>query len=161
MRAFRRLSSLALVAFILSSCDAVSPSEPLTLTPLMTSSPLGLSGVGSRGSIVITNAQAFADFWAEANRRLTPVPPLPEVDFSKEIVVGFAMGQQPTSGYDVRVHDPQRSRGVVTLKVEETLPGPDCPLLQVITAPIDLARLTRTGDEIRFENETVVRGCGG
>ena len=60
----------------------------------------------------------------------------------------------------MRVHDPQRSRGVVTLKVEETMPGPDCALLQVITAPIDLARLTRTDDEIRFENETVIKPCG-
>ena len=159
MSALRLLISVALPIGLLSGCNGVTPSDPLTLTSILANTTGITSGVRDRRTIVVTDAQAFADLWAELNQGSAPVPPLPAVDFAKEIVVGFASGGRPTSGYSVRLYDPVRVRGVVEVKVEETTPGADCALLQVITAPIDLARLTRTGEEVRFAVETVVKNC--
>ena len=52
--------------------------------------------------LVITNRDEFSDFWKRLTSRVPPggwVPPLPEIDFSKEMIVVAAMGARPTSGY--------------------------------------------------------------
>jgi hypothetical protein len=154
----RRLALLAVLA--LSGCDATSPSAPLTLTPLVTSTTIGQhSGVADRRAIVVTDQQAFANLWAEIHRNISSMEPMPVVDFTKEIVVGFAMGERPSSGFSVRIRGAARERGSVVIAIEELTPASGCVLLPVVTAPIDLARLSRTGESIRFDNETTVKGC--
>jgi hypothetical protein len=154
-------SALALlVALAFSACDATAPSPPLTLTPLVTSTAVGQhSGLVNRRAIVVTDQQAFADLWAEIHRSISSTEPMPIVDFSKEIVVGFAMGEQPSSGFSVRLRGAARDRSGVVVAVQEETPAANCVLLPVITAPIDLARLSRTGESIRFANETTIKGC--
>lgn len=52
--------------------------------------------------LVIKNRDEFSNFWKRLTARVPPgqwVPPLPEIDFSKEMVVVAAMGRRPSPGY--------------------------------------------------------------
>ena len=52
--------------------------------------------------LVIKSRDEFSDFWKRLTSGVPPggwVPALPEIDFSKEMIVVAAMGTRPSSGY--------------------------------------------------------------
>lgn len=82
--------------------------------PRMTYAPLPLRSGGSREfpkihfnsdeplQFVIRDRSHFGDFWKRAVIFAIPgvgVPPMPEIDFSKEMLVAVVMGNRPTPGY--------------------------------------------------------------
>jgi hypothetical protein len=158
----RRYWSVTLAGVcLLAGCAATTPSPPLVLSPLESNGSLiPYAGREVRGPVIVRDAVAWESLWAEIHARFNPAPPLPAVDFAAEIVVGFAMGLKPSSGFSVRLHDPTRHRGVVTIEVEETSPGPGCAVLTVMTAPLHLARLTRIDGPIEFDPASTIKNCG-
>jgi hypothetical protein len=102
---------------------------------------------------VIKTREEFSDFW---KRRLAPVPPgkwvpaIPEVDFSKEMVVVAAMGERPSSGYGIMIDGACECDGQVEVYVssnENTCGG---GALGVVTAPADAVRLPQTNLPVVF-----------
>jgi hypothetical protein len=158
----RRYWSVALAGVcLLAGCAPTTPSPPLVLSPLESNGSLiPHAGREVRGPVIVRDAVAWESLWAEIHQKFTPVPPLPVVDFTAEIVVGFALGLKPSSGFSVRLHDPTWRRGVVTIEVEETNPGPGCAVLTVMTSPLHLARLTRSDGPIEFDPTSIIKNCG-
>jgi hypothetical protein len=87
------------------------------------------------------------------------VPALPEIDFTKEMVLVAAIGSRPSSGYEVVFTGATEAGDVVTVDVESRIPGPTCVLLPVITAPLDLARIPRRNGAIVFRSTPKVVNC--
>jgi hypothetical protein len=110
--------------------------------------------------LVIKNRDEFTDFW---KRLLAPVPPdkwvpLPEVDFSKEMVVVAAMGERPSSGYAVIIDGACKVDGQVEVFVSNLEGGVSCgEQLAVVTAPADAVRIPQTELPIVFREIQV--GC--
>jgi hypothetical protein len=86
-------------------------------------------------------------------------PPLPDVDFSREMVVVAALGSRPSSGYDVVFTSASEADGVVTMELETRSPGPGCVTLTVITAPVDLARVPKRDGSVVFHPTPAVTRC--
>lgn len=87
------------------------------------------------------------------------LPPLPDVDFSREMVVVSALGSRPSSGYEVVFTGASEADGVVTMELETKAPGPRCVTLTVITAPVDLARVPRRTGQVLFRPTPTVVNC--
>jgi hypothetical protein len=109
--------------------------------------------------LVIKTREEFVDFWKQL---ISPVPPgqwvptMPEIDFSKEMIVVAAMGTKPSSGYltliDGACEVDSRVEVFVT-NVGEPFGGQ----LAVLTSPADAVRLPRTDLPIVFR-ETQMSG---
>lgn len=73
--------------------------------------------------------------------------PSPALDFAKEGVLAIYMGQRPTAGYGLALHDPEVpiADGVATVVVRFEEPPPGAMLAQVLTSPCLLVRLPKQG----------------
>jgi hypothetical protein len=60
------------------------------------------------------------------------------VDFTQNVVVAAAAGQQSSGGYDIAVDRVTQTDGQLTIEVVETAPGPNCVTTAVVTRPVDV-----------------------
>src|SRR4030095_7079712 len=60
-------------------------------------------GISERVRLVIRDRDEFDKLWKQIYSLGSDKPPLPEVDFSREMIVVAAMGQQPSSSYEIIV----------------------------------------------------------
>lgn len=103
---------------------------------------------------VIRNREEFIDFWKRLHGRVPPggfVIPLPEIDFSKEMIVVAAMGQRPSSGYSILIDGACEVDGQVEVfvsSVEELSCG--IGVFPSMTAPADAVRLPRSDLPVVF-----------
>jgi len=120
----------------------------------------GYSGIASERRLLVRDAEAWASLWAEIHRNLSPTPPLPAVDFEREMVVAAALGTRPSGGYGITI-DSARHRGdVLEIHVRQWRPGGDCAVTAALTAPVDLVRLPAVSAKAAFREESQVLDCG-
>ncbi|MEM7200946.1 MAG: hypothetical protein AAF628_11805 [Planctomycetota bacterium] len=110
---------------------------------VLTRHPLGQTAEG--GIVILRNATAWTAFWAEHNAGLTALPPLPSVDFTRDVVVAAYAGTRASGGYALEVLAVRREAspaGIRTLvDTEETRPGPGCSVPLFVSRPSYLARV--------------------
>jgi hypothetical protein len=174
---FSVLTSLPFCFAAQDTAPVICRGKPLSITllpgPKMTGPSLPLRFGGTREfprpwvnifpsdnalRLVIKNRQEFSDFWKRLTARVPPggwVPPLPEIDFSKEMVVVAAMGARPTSGYWTMIDGACEVDGQVEVFVSN-VEGATCKSnLPVETYPADAVRLPRTDLPIVFRETQV------
>lgn len=135
------------------------PGQAVVVTRLDERYPSQYSGFGDPARIVVDDAAQWAEVWARLWNNQRPLPPLPAVDFAREVVIVAAMGSRPTGGYGVRVQDAAVQANQVVVRAVETSPGSGCVTTQAFTAPADVVKLPRTDRPVRFETVAAVRDC--
>jgi len=78
------------------------------------------------------------------------VPPMPEVDFSKEMVVIAAMGARPSSGYGIMIDGACECDGQVEVYVSSNENACGGATLAIVTDPADAVRLPQTDLPVVF-----------
>jgi hypothetical protein len=89
--------------------------------------------------LIIKNRDEFSRFWNRFTTQSGFLPPLPEVDFSKEMIVVLGMGLRPSPGFVIMIDG--------ACEVDD---GPCFPTLGVTTAPADIVRIPRSDLPIVF-----------
>lgn len=107
---------------------------------------------------VVRTQDELDELWQLPSSRVEK-PETPAIDFNKYMLVVTAMGEQPTSGYSIEVTDTELKGDEWVLSVKETVPGPTCMNLMVITTPHHMALIPRTEKEINFEVTRVTVEC--
>lgn len=109
--------------------------------------------------LVIRNRDEFNDFW---KRLLAPVPSgqwvpsIPEIDFSKDMIVVAAMGERPSSGYSIIIDGACEVDGKVEVFVSSLEGGVSCgPALGVLTTAADAVRIPQTDLPVVFRETQV------
>ena len=104
--------------------------------------------------LVIRNRDEYSELW---KRRIAPVPPgdwvppMPEVDFAKDMIVVAAMGERPSSGYGIIIDGACEVEGHVEVFVTSNEGGSSCGAqLAVVTAPADAVRIPQTDLPVVF-----------
>jgi hypothetical protein len=118
-----------------------------------------VSGYHQAERLVVTDQATWQSVWHTVHATLAPEPPLAAVDFSREVVLVAAMGRQPSGGYAVRLEAAQQDDQAVTVTVRTVVPGAGCVVPQVVTSPVDLARLPRTALPVRFADRSDTLRC--
>ncbi|MFI5230035.1 MAG: protease complex subunit PrcB family protein [Gemmatimonadales bacterium] len=117
------------------------------------------SGIADSTRVVVRDSASWRQLWTQLNRPFIPPPPLPPVDFGREMVVVAGLGARPTAGYDIVIEGAERDSSGLEVAVRRTSPGAGCPVLAVVTQPVDLARLPTLAVDTRFRERTVVTPC--
>ena len=177
---FSVLTSLTLSFGVQEKPLGVCRGKPLPITllpgPKMTSIALPLRFGGERPfplpwvngypsktpfRLVIRNLDEFSDFWKGLISRVPPgqwTPALPEIDFSKEMIIVAAMGERQSSGYGIIIDGACEVDGKVEVFVTSQEGGISCgAVLMVLTAPADAVRIPKTDLPVVFREIQV--GC--
>jgi hypothetical protein len=101
------------------------------------------SAVNELSFVVCRDAKAWNALWAKHKSNVLPVPSAPEIDWSKEMVVGLVLGLRPTAGYSVAVEGVEIVDGRMEFRAHEAQPDPDMAQAQMITCPYALCRVER------------------
>jgi hypothetical protein len=150
------LTGLVAVALTFQACAA--PAAPTQAVEVTGAEQNDDSNLSAPGTFVIRDAAELRRVWTElfGDR---PARPLPAIDFSRHMLVIVAIGEQPTSGFQVRIGRAERTPRGIVVHVTVLRPGPDCVVNQVITRPVGIARLPQTDRPVRFEFERGVAPC--
>lgn len=110
------------------------------------------SGITEPVDIIIDSREELDSIWQKHYSYLSLTPESPDINFDKEIVVGVFRGEQPTTGYWVRLDSVyiQDNEQVVAVSANEG-PSEDRAVLQVLTQPFFLAVVAKTDKDIKFD----------
>jgi hypothetical protein len=111
-------------------------------------------------NVVVRDQAAWSELWHTIHAPMTPVPPLPMVDFGQEMVVAAGVGNRSSGGYDVLMGGAAEDASGLQIEVIETSPGPGCVTTQALTQPVDLARTPRRDGPVRFVTTRRINHCG-
>ena len=118
------------------------------------------SGITSPLNVVVRDPAAWSELWQNIHAPMTPAPPLPVVDFSREMIIAAGLGNRLSGGYDVLLARAAEDASGLQIEVIETSPGPGCATTQALTQPVDLARTPRRDGPVRFVTTRRVNHCG-
>ena len=172
MPVLRSLVSAVAVAAIAAGCRQPAPvapeatargefAQPVAVTRLR-GEPYPLthySGLTTAQRLVVRDEAAWRDAWAAIWRDATPAPPLPSIDFAREMVVVAALGERNSGGYGILIDSAAASGGGLRVFVRTTSPGPRCFVTGALTQPVDAARLPRVDGPVEFVERAEVTDC--
>jgi hypothetical protein len=121
---------------------APAPQPAAGYAPYDSSSSIAIRRIGqwSTSSIttptrmVIRDDNAYAKFWTG----LGDPGSRPSVDFTRDLVIAVAAGQQSTGGHSIAVDRVTRVGLGLAVDVTETVPPQGCATTQAITQPVDV-----------------------
>ncbi len=147
--------------------------KPVSITmlpePKMTYSPIPLRSGGTREfpkihfpsdvplQFIIRDRIQFTDFWKRAQIFAIPgvgFPPMPEIDFSKKMLVAVVMGNKPTSGYQIFIDGACETEGHLEVFVT-SIDSSNCSQLEGASAAADIVILPRTDLPVVFRENKV------
>lgn len=118
------------------------------------------SGLGDPLRVVIRDQEAWHDMWKRIHSTVVVgLPPLPEIDFAREMVVVVALGARPTGGYGVIVDGAYERDDRLEVIVSVQSPGKSCMLTQAVTQPVDIVRIPKTNRSVVFKDKENVHEC--
>jgi len=117
------------------------------------------SGIADSMRLVIRDAGAWRSYWSAIHRPFIPAPPVPDVDFTREMIVLAAMGTRPTGGFAIRIENARADSARILLLVRRTVPGTGCAVPASVTQPVDLARIPTTALPISFAERVDRTDC--
>ena len=147
------IASLAVAA---ASCS--SPTAPDTVIPVVRLQTEAFSGFTEPTRTVIRDETAWREAWTTLWRFTSFSPSLPDVDFSRDMVVIVALGSQSSSGYSATIESATERGDALAIAVSGTSPGRGCVTLTVITNPVDVVRLPRHS-AVSFVERRQTRDC--
>ena len=108
---------------------------------------------------VITTKEGLTDVWTKAYGNYLKKDPVPEVDFSKNVVLLVAMGEKNAGGYTIKINKVVGSKLNTVVSILETNPGKNCNLTTAMTYPFQIVQIEKQAKEIVFNTTTKIIEC--
>jgi hypothetical protein len=134
---------------------AAAPAEAVSFEVVVDEATCGLSEPVRQ---VVQDQEAWARLWERLHRPVEPAPELPEVDFSREMLIAVATGNRRSSGFDISVHGITVQQDAVEVTVHETCPARGAMVGMVLTQPVQVVRLPTLRQKPSFR-ETKAPSC--
>jgi hypothetical protein len=136
----KKIQLLAFVGTIFFSCKG--PNEQSgTHLPFSVIKSDDYSTVKDESVVRITNENDLSVLWNQVKSQQNPIPPVPSVDFSKDMCLFIFLGSRPTAGYSMEVSQLLETDKSIRLRVKETAPNDF--VAQVITSPYLVVTLAK------------------
>ena len=120
------------------------------------------SGVGGEGPQVfkLDTQAGWEELWSRHQANVSPAPGVPDVDFSREMVIAAVDQTEPSGGYRFEITGIEEVEGRLVVRVSKTIPGPDCIVTAVITQPFHLVRMAKSNLEPELVLSEETYRCG-
>lgn len=117
------------------------------------------SALEDSARIVVRTSAEWTTLWNRIVANHAPKPPVPAIDFEKEMLLVAAMGTRPTGGHAIEIEAVDRDGSSITASVRTRSPGKNCMTTQALTAPVAIVRIPRSDLPVRFVEEHIVTSC--
>lgn len=121
----------------------------------------GYYGSVSNQNLVLRKEAQFVAFWDSLHQNKTPIPDLPNVDFSNQMVIAATMETQPSGGYSIEITQVSLKNGILGVKVLNSKPDDGCITTGALTTPYHLVKLDKRNEEVAFFEEEQINECNG
>ena len=118
------------------------------------------AGISERARLVIRDRAEFNELWNKIMSNIPDKPPLPEVDFSREMLIVAAMGQQP-SAYEIIIDSACEVDNQLEVLVRSTKFLPCGLYAGLFPQTVDIVRLPKTDLPVIFRETEVTSDCNG
>jgi hypothetical protein len=105
-----------------------------------------ISFVDKPAQVVIRTTAEWQALW----KAHSPATPVPQVDFTRTIVVGVFLGSRPTAGFSVDIVSVREVSNRLVVEYRERRPEPGRLAAQVLTSPFHLVSLPRDIRSVEF-----------
>lgn len=117
--------------------------------------------VGQRPQVFTVDTQAeWEDFWSRHQADVMPTPPLPPVDFSRNMVVAVVDQEEPSGGYRLEITGIDEIEGGLHVLASKAVPGPGCLVTAAMTQPFHIVRTAKLDLEPRLQISEETYSCG-
>ena len=117
-------------------------------------------GISQRARLVIRDRAEFNELWQQIMRQVSDKPPLPEVDFSREMLIVAAMGFQP-SPYEIIIDSACEVDNQLEVLVRITKFDWCGAIAGLLPETVDIVRLPKTDLPVVFRETEVTSDCNG
>jgi hypothetical protein len=147
-----------------ASAVPVAPAPAAGYAPYDSSTSIAIRRIGQWSTsaittparVVIRDDNAYAKFWAG----LGDPGSRPSVDFTHDVVIAAAAGQQSTGGHSIAVDRVTRIGAGLAVEVTETVPPQGCVATQALTQPVDMVVVAAADVQTwSFTDRKVAGGC--
>lgn len=118
------------------------------------------SGLTDSVRAVVRDSAEWSAMWRGITRPFYPPPPLPQVDFERDMVVVTALGARPTGGYDIVIEGARQDTSSIEIALWTSSPAPGCPVSAAMTHPVDVATIPASPRAVRFRERSIIVPCG-
>ena len=88
--------------------------------------------------------------WKALWKDHAPTAKMPDVDFSKDMVVGIFLGSKPSEGYDVEIVGVRTEGKDLVVEYVQKEPGRGTIAAQILTEPFHMVRVSKHAGTVRF-----------
>jgi hypothetical protein len=101
--------------------------------------------------------------WAQVYGKSASPPSIPQIDWTKQMVLAYFMGEQKHTGYRIAFTEAQEDLGVFKAQVTVTIPGMNCHANPDKVRPYIIVAVPISAAPISFDDPLQKNGppCGG
>ncbi len=152
-------AALALTLILVFGCDRdSSPTSPDGAVAFTTVHTTQHSGIRTRRGEVIARADVWQRTWDEINATLSPKPPLPAVDFERNLLLLAALGETGDACKRVAIESVERRSGELRVSVKEIRAPASCVCPPVTVQPVHVVSVARAASGASFDFRSVTEG---
>ena len=119
------------------------------------------SGIERQRFETLRDTVALRKLWQAHTAGVSSTPPVPDVDFSKEMVIAAFAGTRNNGGYILSISRITVYPDRVEIDLSLTQPGSDCMVTEALTQPFVFVKTAQSGDKpVNFNLATATKGCG-
>jgi hypothetical protein len=118
-----------------------------------------MSGLYQERLLAIRSHSEWQGQWRRITARQGDPPPLPDVDFPREMLLMAAMGPRPSGGYRAVIDKVIEQPGELLAFVRFVSPGRGCGAIAAVTSPVDIVRLPASNKTVRWVVERTAADC--
>lgn len=109
------------------------------------------SSISESRQVVIRDADDWQKLWKQIHGSNEPMPPVPVIDFSKHMLVGYFLGQRSSGGYSVSIKDIKETGKEITVTISSTAPGRNSIVAQMLTSPYAIQAIPKSDKKVVFK----------
>ena len=118
---------------------ASTPSKQSDKWTVITSS--NQCGIEEKKQVVVKTQAEFDNLWAKCFQNMPPPVNKPNIDFSKDWVIGVFLGTMNSGGHSVTIDDITSSDSGTTVSLTHAAPGKNCAATMAIEFPYIIASI--------------------
>lgn len=119
----------------------------------------GSSAIADRRRQLIETPERWAQFWADLNIGIDPLPEAPAVDFETSVVAVASMGEQLSQGHEIAVAQVWETPGQIFVRVLERQRGGGCEPIPGRSQPVTAVVVERRPAAVEFQERVELLQC--
>ncbi|MFS4492271.1 hypothetical protein [Maribacter sp. 2308TA10-17] len=151
--------AILIVIFMISSCKGQkNMTDNNAKSQIKSDSPMVLilqdqsAEFDVEETLIIRDQKRLKSFYSKINKTRKPGLPLPDVDFTKEIIIAYCSGEQSGDGLaKLTIYDETKTEVFIDSKFEVRTKAP----VMIKTNPFCIYKMRITDKEVRFTNKPI------